>query len=83
VGGLIHLLFGAGFLTAVSKASTTTGVVLSALPYAVACIAAFRQRFILEIIDQVIQLVTPKSTEAKQQSRESDSSASLSTPVGQ
>jgi len=83
VGGLIHLLFGAGFLTAVSKASTTTGVVLSALPYAVACIAAFRQRFILEIIDQVIQLVTPKSTEAKQQSRESDSSASPSTPVGQ
>lgn len=73
VGGLVHLLFGAGFLTVMSKASTTSEVVLSALPYAVACIASFRQRFILEIIDRVIQLLTPPPSEGEQPTKESTS----------
>ena len=79
IGGLVHLLIGAGFLTVMSKVSTTSDVILSALPYAVACIAGFRQRFILEIIDRIIQLLTPASGEAGKLAKDAKSDKASST----
>jgi hypothetical protein len=59
LGALVHLLIGSGFLTARGVTEGSETVALSLFPYAVACIAGFRQRFILEIIDRVIQVITP------------------------
>jgi hypothetical protein len=56
---MVHLLIGSGFLTARGVTEESEAVALSLFPYAVACIAGFRQRFILEMIDRVIQVITP------------------------
>jgi hypothetical protein len=59
LGALVHLLIGSGFLTAQGVNQEDQRVTVSLFPYAVACIAGFRQRFILEMIDRVIQVITP------------------------
>jgi H+/Cl- antiporter ClcA len=59
VGSLVHLLIGSGFLTGRGETQAGTEVAISLFPYAVAAIAGFRQRFILEMIDRVIQVITP------------------------
>ena len=58
LGALVYLLIGPGVLTARGVMESET-VALSFFPYAVACIAGFRQRFVLEMIDRVIQVITP------------------------
>jgi hypothetical protein len=69
LGALVHLLIGSGFLTARGVTEESETVALSLFPYAVACIAGFRQRFILEMIDRVIQVITP-SPQHEQKSAE-------------
>ena len=59
IGALAHLIVGSGFLTGRVEAGTEGQVAVSLFPATIAFIAGFRQRFILEIIDRVIQLVTP------------------------
>ena len=59
VGALVHLLFGSGLLTAQGVNQQDEIVPVSLFPFAVAAIAGFRQRFILEMIDRVIQVITP------------------------
>jgi hypothetical protein len=58
IGAALHVIIGAGFLTLIGEAAVTQGTPLRLFPYALAVIAAFRQRFILELVDRVIQLVT-------------------------
>jgi hypothetical protein len=59
LGALVHLLIGPGFLAARGGTQEGEMVALSLFPYAVACIAGFRQRFILEMIDRLIQVIAP------------------------
>ena len=65
LGGLVHLLLGSGLMAALGQTVSASEVDLSTFPYAVACIAGFRQRFILEIIDRIIQLLTPPPSEGR------------------
>jgi hypothetical protein len=59
LGALVHLVIGAGFLIARGLNQPDQAVIASLFPYAVACIVGFRQRSILEMIDRVIQVITP------------------------
>ena len=70
LGALVHLLIGSGFLTARGVTEEGETVALSLFPYAVACIAGFRQRFILEMIDRVIQVITPSPQREQKQAEE-------------
>ncbi len=72
LGALVHLLIGSGFISARGETASGAEVALSLFPYAVACIAGFRQRFILEMIDRIIQLITP-SPEPRQPAEETAS----------
>ena len=58
IGAALHVIIGAGFLTLVGEPAIEQGTPLRLFPYALAVIAAFRQRFILEVVDRVIQFVT-------------------------
>jgi hypothetical protein len=59
LGALVHLVIGAGFLIARGLNQPDQTAMASLLPYAVACIVGFRQQSILEMIDRVIQVITP------------------------
>ena len=58
IGAALHVIIGAGFLTLIGEPAVTQGTPLRLFPYALAVVAAFRQRFILELVDRVIQFVT-------------------------
>lgn len=58
IGASLHVIIGAGFLTLIGQPAVEQGTPLRLFPYALAVIAAFRQRFILEVVDRVIQFVT-------------------------
>jgi hypothetical protein len=58
VGASLHVIIGAGFLTLIGEPAVEQGTPLRLFPYALSVIAAFRQRFILEVVDRVIQFVT-------------------------
>jgi len=58
IGAALHVIIGAGFLTLIGEPAIEQGTPLRLFPYALAVIAAFRQRFILEVVDRVIQFVT-------------------------
>jgi hypothetical protein len=58
IGASLHVIIGAGFLTLIGEPAVEQGTPLRLFPYALAVIAAFRQRFILEVVDRVIQFVT-------------------------
>jgi hypothetical protein len=70
IGGLVHLLIGSGLLVARGENASGAQIALAFFPYAVSCIAGFRQRFILEIIDRIVQLLTPSSTDKRQPAKE-------------
>jgi hypothetical protein len=63
LGTLVHLLTGAGFLTAQMGTDAEGRLIASFFRSAVACIAGFRQRSVLEIIDRVVQVITPSPPE--------------------
>jgi hypothetical protein len=58
IGASLHVIIGAGFLTLIGEPAVEQGTPLRLFPYALSVIAAFRQRFILEVVDRVIQFVT-------------------------
>jgi len=70
IGGLVHLFIGSGFIVARGETASGSETAISLFPYAVAAIAGFRQRFILEIIDRMIQLLTPAPQESQSQPQE-------------
>jgi hypothetical protein len=81
IGGLVHLMIGAGLMAAVGQPGPGAEVNLSLFSYAVAAIGGFRQRFILEIIDRVIQLLTPASQEAQSPAAEKGSESAGGVPA--
>jgi hypothetical protein len=62
IGALVYVIIGAGFLTLIGETSSGQQTPLQLFPYAVACIAGFRQRFILEVVDRMIQFRTGAHT---------------------
>jgi hypothetical protein len=81
IGGLVHLMIGAGLMAAVGQPGPGAEVNLSLFSYAVAAIGGFRQRFILEIIDRIIQLLTPASQEAQSPAAEKGSESAGGIPA--
>ena len=58
IGALVYVIIGAGFITLIGETASGQQTPLQLFPYAVACIAGFRQRFILEVVDRMIQFLT-------------------------
>jgi hypothetical protein len=61
LGSLVHLLFGSGVLTGQGVNQRDQSAIVRLFPYAVACVAGFRQRAVLEMMDRVVQVITPSS----------------------
>jgi hypothetical protein len=61
LGALVYLLVGSGFQTGQGANQDGAVSTFSLFSYAVACIAGYGQRTILEAIDQAIQMVVPWS----------------------
>lgn len=59
IGAFIYLITGAGFIGGTGE-NVVTGEtsVIPLFRYAIAAIASFRQRFILEVVDRLVQLLT-------------------------
>ncbi|MBN1639969.1 MAG: hypothetical protein JXA09_01945 [Anaerolineae bacterium] len=75
IGALVYAIVDAGFLSLVSGSTPAQELTIKAFPYTLACIAAFRQRFILEIVDRLIQVLAGtegKAESAKQQAARSE-----------
>ncbi len=70
LGGIVYLVIAAGFLSVqvlTAQASTVTEAAqamttpaVKAFHSVVACVAGFRQRFVYEMLDRVVQVLTPK-----------------------
>jgi hypothetical protein len=67
LGGIVYLLLASGFMSVqvlASQAPTVTEVManpaIKAFHSVVACIAGFRQRFVYEMLDRIVQVLTPK-----------------------
>ena len=58
IGAMVYVIFGGGFMTATGVTASGDQAAVPLFKYAVACIAGFRQRFILEVVDRIIQLLT-------------------------
>jgi hypothetical protein len=63
IGAMVYVIVDAGFLNLVSGGSAVQQLTIKVLPYTLACIAAFRQRFILEIVDRLIQVLAGAETQ--------------------
>jgi hypothetical protein len=61
LGAVVYLILGSNFLAMQGMTQDNQTVTVPLFPYAVAVIAGFRQRFILEMIDRVIQVITPST----------------------
>ena len=57
-GALAYAIIGSGFISATAETSAGERVAVPLFAYVVACIASFRQGFILEVIDRIMQLLT-------------------------
>jgi hypothetical protein len=62
IGALVYVIIGAGFINLIGETASGQQTPLQLFPYAVACIAGFRQRFILEVVDRMIQFLTGATT---------------------
>lgn len=70
LGGIVYLIIAAGFMsvqmlggqasTVGEAAQTMTSPVIKAFHSLVACVAGFRQRFVYEMLDRVVQVLTPQ-----------------------
>jgi hypothetical protein len=74
IGAALHVIIGAGFLTLIGEPAVEQGTPLRLFPYALSLIAAFRQRFILEVVDRVIQFVTRTGDQDTTKSEQSNPS---------
>lgn len=79
IGATLHVIVGAGFLTLIGEPAVTQGTPLRLFPYALAVVAAFRQRFILELVDRVVQFVTRTGDVAKTNATEKGTSSTGQT----
>jgi hypothetical protein len=58
IGAAIYVLIGAGLINLIGQTASGENVSLKLFPYAIAWVAGFRQRFILEVVDRFIQVLT-------------------------
>jgi hypothetical protein len=82
LGGIVYLIIASGFIsvqvlagqaTDVSEAArqTMTNPAVKAFHSAVAVVAGFRQRFVFELLDKIVQVLTPKpKTKAEREAEE-------------
>jgi len=81
LGGIVYLIIAAGFVSigmlttqtaSVSgTAQTMTGPITKAAYSAVAVVAGFRQRFVYEMLDRIVQVLTPQpKTKAEREAEE-------------
>jgi len=77
LGALVHLLIGPGFLAALGVNQQSQTVIGTLFPYAVACVVGFRQRFALEMIDRVVQAITPSPRPKQSSVEETDAEEML------
>jgi hypothetical protein len=66
IGAAIYIFFGAGLINVIGESASGAQTPLDLFPYAVAWLAGFRQRFILELVDRFIQYLT-RGTEQQEQ----------------
>ncbi len=59
LGGIIHLILGTGVLSSTGLTMAGEEVEVPLFPSLVACIAGFRQEFVLQLIDVLIRWITP------------------------
>jgi hypothetical protein len=63
LGGLTHLILGTGFLSTTGIGVGGEEVEVALFPSLVAWIAGFRQEFVLKLIDGIIRLLTPSTSD--------------------
>ena len=69
LGGIIYLVVRTGFL-ALQATGSTTARAAEWFPFLVACLAGFRQTFAYEILDQLIQVITPTPRREEEEEEE-------------
>jgi hypothetical protein len=66
LGGVVFLIMGSGFLVVQADLSSQTGAMgARLLPAVIAVIVGFRQAVVLELIERVVGLLTPKPEPAE------------------
>ncbi len=63
IGAAIYVLIGAGLINLIGQTASGEQTPLELFPYAIAWVAGFRQRFILEVVDRFIQFLTSSGQE--------------------
>jgi hypothetical protein len=69
IGAVVYVITGAGFIGASGETASGQQALVPLFRFAVACIASFRQRFILEVVDRIIQFLTSPFQPEEQKSR--------------
>ncbi len=83
LGGIVYLIIASGFIsiqvlagqagTFEQAAQTMANPAVKAFHSVVACVAGFRQRFVYEMLDRVVQVLTPKpKTKAEREAEEAE-----------
>jgi hypothetical protein len=83
LGGIVYLIIAAGFIsiqvlaaqapTFAEAAQAMANPAVKAFHSVVACVAGFRQRFVYEMLDQIVQVLTPKpKTKAEREAEEKE-----------
>jgi hypothetical protein len=83
LGGIVYLIIASGFYsvqvlagqagTFEEAAQTMANPAIKAFHSVVACVAGFRQRFVYEMLDRVVQVLTPKvQTKAEREAEEKE-----------
>jgi hypothetical protein len=78
IGAAIYVLIGAGLINLIGQTASGEQTPLELFPYAIAWVAGFRQRFILEVVDRFIQFLTTGG----QQQTSTPTSAPAQPPEG-
>jgi hypothetical protein len=82
IGAVVYVITGAGLIGATGETASGQQTVLPLFRYAVACIASFRQRFILEVVDRIIQFLTSPFQPEEQKKPEGKPSDLAGPPEG-
>jgi hypothetical protein len=83
LGGIVYLIIAAGFIsiqvlaaqapTFTDAAQAMANPAVKAFHSVVACVAGFRQRFVYEMLDKIVQVLTPQpKTKAEQEAEEKE-----------
>lgn len=87
LGGIVYLIIAAGFIsvqvlaaqapTVSEAAQAMSNPAVKAFHSVVACVAGFRQRFVYEMLDRIVQVLTPRpKTKAEREAEEAEGEGS-------